>query len=46
MNPNTVDLRRRSLLAGTAAAPLLGLGLASCGLDGAATAPARWGSQT
>lgn len=39
MNPNTVDLRRRSLLAGTAAAPLLGLGLASCGLDGGGDGP-------
>lgn len=43
MNPNTVDLRRRSLLAGTAAAPLLGLGLASCGLDGGGDGPGEVG---
>lgn len=43
MNPNTVDLRRRSLLAGSAAAPLLGLGLASCGLDGDGDGPGEMG---
>lgn len=43
MNPNTVDLRRRSLLAGTAAAPLLGLGLASCGMDGGGDGPGEVG---
>lgn len=43
MNPNTVDLRRRSLLAGTAAAPLVGLGLASCGLDGGGDGPGEVG---
>lgn len=43
MNPNTVDLRRRSLLAGSAAAPLLGLGLASCGLGGGGDGPGEVG---